>query len=83
MHRLVVYLVVLLCATQATLGQQFDCSTEAGQILFLQNGARSDPDCYNPILNLVNSRQIPSAGEIEDVSVIYSSLFLPFSPLVC
>ena len=47
--------VVLLCVAQTTLGQDFDCRTDAGQLAFLQNGARTDPDCYNLIINRILS----------------------------
>lgn len=67
MQRLV-SLVVILCVAQRTLGQGFDCSTEAGQIAFLENGALTDPNCYNPILSLVVSDRIPTTAETEIVS---------------
>ena len=67
MQRLV-SLVVILCVAQRTLGQGFDCSTEAGQIAFLQNGALTDPNCYNPILNLVVADRQLTTAETEVVS---------------
>ena len=72
MGSLVVSLVVLLCAAQATPGEKIDCSTEAGQMAFLQNGARSDPDCYNPIIRLVASQgevlNLPTPDQLKVVS---------------
>ena len=68
MDQLIVPLVVLLCAAQTALSQEFDCSTTSGQLGFLQKGAESDPECYNPVINLITSDTEPTPTQIEGVS---------------
>ena len=59
---------MLLCAAQLTLCQEFDCSTKEGQLAFLQRGAETDPGCYNPVIGVLVSDDLPTANQIEDVS---------------
>ena len=61
-------LFVLVCVAQAALGLDFDCSTETGQLAFLQNGATTNPNCYTPVVNLVVLGTIPTAAQIQVVS---------------
>ena len=63
-----VFIVVLACAGQWAVAQDFDCNTDAGQDGFLENGARTDPNCYNPVLGLKRDDSIPSFAEIAVVS---------------
>ena len=69
MKCLMVSLVVFACAVQNALGQEFNCSTVAGSLAFLRNGARTDPGCYIPLINLLTTGQIPSGIQIEAVSM--------------
>ena len=64
----VVFIVVLACAGQWAVAQDFDCNTDAGQDGFLENGARTDPNCYNPVLGLKRDDSIPNFAEIAVVS---------------
>jgi hypothetical protein len=66
MARRIASIAVLLCAVQATLCQTFDCATRSGQLAFLQNGAESDPACYNPVIDLISGIN-PTPAQIEDV----------------
>ena len=61
-------LFVLVCVAQAALGLDFDCSTEAGQLLFLQNGATTNPNCYTPVVTLIVLGTLPTAAQIQVVS---------------
>ena len=63
-----VFVVVLACAGQWAVAQDFDCNTDAGQVGFLENGARTDPNCYNPVLGLIRGESSPSLAEIAVVS---------------
>ena len=60
--------VVLACAGQCAVAQTFDCNSDAGKIGFLENGARTDPNCYNPVLRLLRDESLPSLAEIAVVS---------------
>jgi hypothetical protein len=60
----VVFVVVLLCVGQWALGQDFDCSTSAGQAAYLKK--ETAPECYNPLLDLRNGTQ-PTAAQVEFV----------------
>ena len=63
-----VFVVVLACAGQCAVAQTFDCNTDAGQVGFLENGARTNPNCYNPVLGLIRGDSFPSLAEIQVVS---------------
>ena len=67
MDHLIPPLIVLLCAAQTVLSQEFDCLTLSGQLGFLQNGAQSDPGCYDPVITLVTTGRAPSPAQIEEV----------------
>ena len=73
-------IVMMLCAAQSTLCQEFDCSTDSGQLAFLLNGAQSDPACYNPIINLLVSGDNLSPTEIEEV---YSAKYKETNVVPC
>ena len=68
MDHLIAPLVVLLCAAQTSLSQEFDCSTTSGHLGFLQKGAESNPGCYNPVINLITSDTAPTPTQIEGVN---------------
>ena len=68
MHRLVDSLIVLLCAAEMTLSQEWDCSTDAGQMAFLLAGAMNAPECYTPIIALITLGHLPTTSQIEVVS---------------
>ena len=63
-----VFVVVLACAGQWAVAQNFDCNSDAGQVGFLENGARTDPNCYNPVLGRIRGDSSPSLAEIQVVS---------------
>ena len=47
--------------------KEFDCNSDAGRLAFLQNGAGADPDCYNPVLNFLESGTELTATQIDVV----------------
>ena len=61
-----VFVGVLMCVGQRALGQEFDCSTEAGQIAFLQNELRRIQTAT--IIEVVVNETQPRAADIEVVS---------------
>ena len=71
MERLI-FIVLLLCVAQATLVQAFNCNTDAGKLGFLRNGSRSDPHCFNPVIDEIFLGVPPGASDLNFVSTKYS-----------
>ena len=60
-----------------------DCSTTSGQLGFLQKGAESNPECYNPVINLITSDTAPTPTQIEGVSEGKLSTYALQNTAVC
>ena len=53
----------------ANSAEEYDCLTLSSQLGFLQNGAQSDPGCYDPVITLVTTGRAPSPAQIEEVLI--------------
>lgn len=68
MDRLVIYFIALLfSAAHVALGQG-DCSI-LGQIAEVEERAKTDPECYNPILVFLLYNQVPTTAQLNHVSI--------------
>ena len=63
----IVLVVGLLCVA-VLMSKAFNCNTDTGRLAYLKNGTKTNPNCFNPIVDLLFSGKLQLPAEIQAVS---------------